>query len=37
MMWFKKSHSICYALNVVLQLHLIEAGVYSWLVEHYSI
>lgn len=29
MMWFKKSHSICYALNVVLQLHLIEAGVYS--------
>lgn len=25
--WFKKSHSIAYAHNIVLQLHLIEAGI----------
>mgnify|MGYP000942784135 CR=1 FL=1 len=25
--WFKKSHSVAYAHNIVLQLHLIEAGI----------
>jgi hypothetical protein len=25
--WFKKSHSVAYAHNIVLQMHLIEAGI----------
>jgi len=25
--WFKKAHAVAYALNIVLQLHLIKGGV----------